>query len=103
MFSNSKDDDDSTDIGNFLNQPSPDKKRKAIVLDDDSENDTTSLGNLFDIEHANDSDSDVAIEKVVASENNDENLKDLKSIEVKKEMLKEASDKAKKKQPATKK
>ena len=51
---------------------------------------------MFDIEHANDSDSDVAIEKVVASENNDENLKDLKSIEVKKEMLKEASDKAKK-------
>ena len=34
---------------------------------------------------------------MVTSENNDEKFKDLKSIEVKKEMLKEASDKAKKK------
>ena len=51
---------------------------------------------MFEIEHANDSDSDVAIEKVVASENSDEILRDSKSIEVKKELLKEASEKGKK-------
>jgi hypothetical protein len=93
MFSNSNDDEDSTEIGQFLNQPSPDKKRKAIVLDETTEIENKSLDNMFDLEGENneDSDSDVAVEKVVASESNDANLKGLKSIEVKKEIMKKAT------------
>ena len=98
MFSNSNDDEDSTEIGQFLNQPSPDKKRKAIVLDDVTEIDNKSLEKMFEMEgDSNDSDSDVAFEKVVESESNDANLNGLKSIEVKKEMIKEAAVRSNKK------
>ena len=63
MFSNNlKNDEDSTEVGEFLNQPSPDKKRKAFVIDED--NDSNSISNILDM--ANELDSDIEFEKVVA-------------------------------------
>ena len=55
------------------------------------------LGNVFEMKVLSYSDSDVEVEKVVAAENNEDNLKEAhKSIEVKKEMLKGAKEKLRK-------
>ena len=92
MFSNNVQNyEDSTEVGEFLNQLLPKKKCKMLVFVKD--NDSDSITNILNMN--NDSDSDIESNKVIpliasGIESN--------SIVMKKEMLNEAIEKSRKKQ-----